>query len=133
MAVFLRPDVILDHSTSPTSTRNISETTWFRGIRETLKKHVDLRLQLRKSTLLAEPFFCLLDFGVLEKDCMNRVRSFLSMRCMLPGYSLEPKPNMPGFAVILVFHGTAGSIITIGFIIKRIPAPENGSDERKQD
>ena len=68
MAVFLRPDGILDHSTSPTSTRNNSETTWFRGIRETFKKHVDLRLQIRKSTLLAEPFVCLLDFGVLEKD-----------------------------------------------------------------
>ena len=50
---------------------------------------------------------------------MNRVRSLLNMRCMLPGYSLEPKPNMPDLVAILVFHGTAGSIITIGFITKR--------------
>ena len=40
------------------------------------------------------------------------------MRCMLPGYSLEPKPNMPDLAAILVFHGTEGSIITIGFVTK---------------
>ena len=49
---------------------------------------------------------------------MNRVRSLLSMRCMLPGCSLEPKPNMPDLAVILVFRGTAGSIITTGFVTK---------------
>ena len=30
-----------------------------------------------------------------ERLCMNRVRSLLNMRCTLPGYSLEPKPNMP--------------------------------------
>ena len=55
---------------------------------------------------------------------MNRVRSLSSMRCMLPGYSLEPKPNMPDFVAILVFHGTAGSIITISFITKRMLALE---------
>ena len=49
---------------------------------------------------------------------MNRVRSLLNMRCMLPGYSLEPKSNMLDLAAILVFHGTAGSIITIGFVTK---------------
>ena len=38
---------------------------------------------------------------------------------MLPGYSLEPKPTMPDLAAILVFHGTSGSIITIGFVKKR--------------
>ena len=37
---------------------------------------------------------------------------------MLPGYSLEPKPTMPDLAAILVFHGTSGSIITIGFCQK---------------
>ena len=41
---------------------------------------------------------------------MNRVRSLLNMRCMLPGCSLELKPNMPDVTAILVFHGTAGSI-----------------------
>ena len=43
---------------------------------------------------------------------------------MLPGYSLEPQPNMPDLAAILAFHGTAGSIITIGFITKRMVALE---------
>ena len=50
-----------------------------------------------------------------ERLCMNRARSLLSMRCMLPVYSLEHKPNMPDLAAIFVFHGTAGSIITIAF------------------
>ena len=43
---------------------------------------------------------------------------------MLPGYSLEPKPTMPDLAAILVFHGTSGSIITIGFVKKRTLALE---------
>ena len=53
-------------------------------------------------TPLAEPFFYLLDFGVhtQERLCMNRVRSLLSMRCMLPGYSFEPRPNMPNRRVL---------------------------------
>ena len=59
-----------------------------------------------------------------ERLCMNRVRSLLNMRCMLPGYSLEPKPNMPDLAAILLFHGTAVSIITIGFVTKRTLALE---------
>ena len=53
-----------------------------------------------------------------ERLCMNRVRCLLNMRCMLPGYSLESKPNMRDLAAILVFHGTAGPIITIGFVTK---------------
>ena len=56
-----------------------------------------------EATLIAEPFFCLLDFGVPDRLCMNRVKSLLSMRCILPGCSLEPKPNMPDLAAILVF------------------------------
>ena len=59
-----------------------------------------------------------------ERLCMNRVRSLLNMRCMLPGYSLEPKPITPDLAAILVFHGTTGSIITIGFVTKRTLALE---------
>ena len=55
---------------------------------------------------------------------MNRVKSFLNMRYKLPGYSLEPKPNMPDLAAILVFFMPAGSIITIGFVIKRTLALE---------
>ena len=64
---------------------------------------------------------------------MNRVRSLLNMRCMLPGYSLEPKPNMPDLAAILVFHGTAGSIITIGLSLNGRSHWKNRFDERKQD
>ena len=52
---------------------------------------------------------------------------------MFPGYSLEPKPNMPDLAATSVFHGSAGSIITIGFITKRMLALENRFDERKKD
>ena len=85
----------------------------------------------------------------------------MSMRCMLPGYGFEPRPNIPNrrvlaaicrefyllwnisimlsrissritagawlradLAAILIFHGTAGSIITIGFITKRMLALE---------
>ena len=40
---------------------------------------------------VSRAFFCLLDFGILEKDSMNRVRSLLSMRCMLLEYSFEIK------------------------------------------
>ena len=43
---------------------------------------------------------------------------------MLPGYSLEPKPNMLDLAAILVFHGTAGPIRTIGFVTKQTLARE---------
>ena len=38
---------------------------------------------------VSRAFFCLLDFGILEKDSMNRVRSLQSMRCMLLEYSFE--------------------------------------------
>ena len=55
---------------------------------------------------------------------LNQVRFLWSMRCMLSGYSLEPKPNMPDLAAILVFHGTADSIIAIGFVTKRMLALE---------
>ena len=68
-----------------------------------------------------------------ERLCMNRVRSLLNMRCMLPGYSLEPKPNMPDLAATLVFHGTAGSIITFILSLKGRSHWNNRFDERKQD
>ena len=67
------------------------------------------RRRRQRRNLQAEPFF---------------LRSLFNMCCMLPGYSLEPKPNMPDLAAILVFHGTAGSIITIGFVTKRTLALE---------
>ena len=44
-------------------------------------------------TLPAEPFFCLLEFGVHQRLCMNQARSLLSIRCMLLGYSFEHRPN----------------------------------------
>ena len=58
-------------------------------------------------TLPAESFLCLPDFGVFEKDsrCMNRVRSLLSMGCMLLGLNFKPR------------LGTAGSVMNIGLSI----------------
>ena len=75
-------------------------------------------------TLLADLLLLARFWRSRERLCMNRVRSLLNMRCMLPGYSLVPKPNMPDLTAILVFHGTAGSIITIGFVTKRTLALE---------
>ena len=46
--------------------------------------------------LSAEPFFRLLDFSVLEK--VSAVRSLLSMRGMLLGYSLKPRLNIRALA-----------------------------------
>ena len=50
----------------------------------------------------------------------------------MPGYSLKPKPNMPDVVATLVFHGTACSITSVGFItnLKRMLTLFN---ERKQD
>ena len=42
-----------------------------------------------------------------ERLCMNRVRSLLSMRSMLLGYSFEPRPNSRALA-------TGGSVMIIG-------------------
>ena len=45
------------------------------------------------STLPEKPLFRLLNFGVLEKDCMNQVSFLLSMHFMLLRYSFEFRPN----------------------------------------
>ena len=45
-----------------------------------------------------------------ERLCLIRVRSLLSMRCMLLGYSFEPRPNNCAL-------GIAGSVMTIGLSI----------------
>ena len=46
------------------------------------------------SILPAEPFFRLLDFGVLEKDSADsQVKSLSSMRGTLLGYSFKPRTN----------------------------------------
>ena len=44
-------------------------------------------------------------WGIRERLCMNQVRSLLSMRCMLLGYGLQPRPNSLALA-------TAGSFMT---------------------
>ena len=70
-----------------------------------------------------QPFFRLLEFGVLkrtrERLCMNRVRSMLSTRGMLLGYSFEPRSNNR-------VPATAGSIIN-----KRMLALEKTSLTRE--
>ena len=83
------------------------------------------RRRRQRRTLLSRAFLLPARFWrSRERLCINRVRSLLNMRCVLPGNSLEPKPNMPDLAAILVFHGTAGSIMTIGFVTKRTLALE---------
>ena len=52
----------------------------------------------------------------LERICLNRMRYLLSMRCMLLGYSFEPRLNSRAL-------GSSGSVMTIGFINKRMIAP----------
>ena len=64
------------------------------------------------NTLPAESSFRLLEFAVLEKDCLNLVKSLLSMLFMLLGYSFEPRPNSRAL-------GTAGSVMTIGLFNKQ--------------
>ena len=56
------------------------------------------------------PFFRWPDFGVLERDCMDRVRPLLSMRGMFLRYSLEPRPNRRVLA-------TAVLVMTVGLAI----------------
>ena len=52
--------------------------------------------------------------------CMNRVKSLLSMCCILLGYSFESRPNSRAV-------GTAGSVLIIG------SSRKNQFDARKQD
>ena len=59
------------------------------------------------STLPEKPLFRLLNFGVLEKDCMNQGSFLLSMRFMLLRYSFEFRPNNHAL-------GTEGSVMIIG-------------------
>ena len=47
-----------------------------------------------------------------KRLCVNQVRSFLSMRCMLLGYSFVPRPNSRAL-------GTAGSVMLGDLSIKR--------------
>ena len=47
-----------------------------------------------------------------KRLCVNQVRSLLSMRCMLLGYSFEPRTNSRAL-------GTAGSVILRDLSIKR--------------
>ena len=59
------------------------------------------------STLPEKPLFRLLNFGVLEKDCINQVSFLLSMRFMLLRYSFEFRPNNHVL-------GTEDSVMIIG-------------------
>ena len=73
------------------------------------KEHSFFIFILYKITLLSGAFFSLSRFWrTQERLCiMNRVRSFLSMRCMLLGYCFEPRPYRRAL-------GTEGSVMTIG-------------------
>ena len=95
------------------------QTRCFRNVKKNGKQFLIVVHPASRAFLLLARFW-----RSRERLCMNRVRSLLNMRCMLPGYSLEPKPNMPDLDAILVFHGIAGSIITIRFVTKRTLAPE---------
>ena len=55
---------------------------------------------------------------------MNRVRSLLSMRGILLGYSFEPRPNSCAIA-------TACSVMTIGLSINGCSHSKNMFDKRE--
>ena len=78
-------------------------------------------------TLPAGSFFRLLEFGQLAKDCTNRVKSLLSTRGMLLGYSFEPRPNSCAL-------GTANSAEYDYWVFQSTGARtrKNHFDERKQ-
>ena len=68
-------------------------------------------LMLWSGHLASRSFYLLAWFWrTRERLCMNWVRPFLSMRGMLLGYSLEPRPYSRAL-------GTAGSVMTIGLSI----------------
>ena len=54
---------------------------------------------------------------------MNRVRSLLSMRCLLLGYSFKPRPNIRAL-------GTAGSVMTTRLTINGCSHSKNLFDEK---
>ena len=57
---------------------------------------------------------------------MTRVRSLLSMRGMLLGYSFKTRPNSRAL-------GIAGSVMTIGLSINGCSHSKNQFDGREQD
>lgn len=61
-----------------------------------------------------------------EKNCMNRTRTLLSMRCIFLGYSFEPRPNIRSL-------GTTGSVMNIGLSINGCSRTKTQFDERKPD
>ena len=63
-----------------------------------------------------------------ERLYINRVRSLLSMRYMLLGYSFEPRPYTNSHAL-----GTTGSVMTIGLSINGCSHSKNQFDERELD
>ena len=61
-----------------------------------------------------------------EGLCMTRVRSLLSMRGMLLGYSFKARPNSCAL-------GITGSVMTIGLSISGCLHSKNQFDGREQD
>ena len=73
------------------------------------------------------PFFFLLNFWrTREIICLNPVRSLLSMRGKLLGYSLEPRPELRA-------RGTAGSVMTVRLSVNGFSHTKIQFDEFKQD
>ena len=61
----------------------------------------------------------------LSFTCLIRVRSLLSMRCMLLGYSFKPKFN--GHVL-----GTAGSVMTVSLSVKGFLHLENWCEDGEE-
>ena len=119
-------DLVLDSKVRATWRNSIFHSD---GQMVILRENLRLNLVffcIRTNTLLSEPFFHLLDCGVLKKDFKNRLRSSLRMRCMLLGYRFKPRPHGPVL-------GTAGSVRSIRLSINGCSHSENQFDERKQD
>ena len=62
----------------------------------------------------------------LKKECMIRVRSLLSMRCLLLGYSFDLRPNSHAL-------GTAAVVLTIGLTITAARTRKTSWIRKKQD
>ena len=63
------------------------------------EEELDLPIPVPSKQHPASRAFCLLDFSALKKDSASivRVRSLLSMRCVLLGYSFARRPNSCAF------------------------------------
>ena len=65
-------------------------------------------------------------FVTRETLCIIRIRSLLSMRCMLLGYSFESRPNSRAlYTTALYYYTGLSSVMTTGLSINRGSHPEN--------